>query len=84
MKIRDFYSLYYGELYLGGIAMKIKYEIGKLLFNTFTKWARSNKIPYVIAMDVTDNRTNTIGEVYGYDARIIKGCLNKAMRDTIL
>ena len=83
MKIRDIYIVYYGELYLGGIAMKIKYEIGKLLFNTFTKWARSNKIPYVIAMDVTDNRANTIGEVYGYDARIIKGCLNKAIRDTI-
>ena len=84
MKIRDIYIVYYGELYLGGIAMKIKYEIGRLLFNAFTKWARSNKIPYVIAMDVTDNRANTIGEVYGYDARIIKGCLNKAMRDTIL
>lgn len=63
--------------------MKIKYEIGMLLFNAFTKWARSNKIPYVIAMDVTDNRNNVIGEVNGYDPRMIKSCLNKAMLDKL-
>lgn len=63
--------------------MKIKYEIGLLLFKTFTKWARSNKIPYVIAMDVTDNRNNVIGEVNGYDSRMIQSCLNKAMLDKL-
>ena len=63
--------------------MKIKYEIGLLLFKTFTKWARSNKIPYVIAMDVTDNRNNVIGEVNGYDSRMIQSCLDKAMLDKL-
>ena len=63
--------------------MKIKYEIGKLLFNTFTKWARLNKIAYVIAMDVGDDRNNVIGEVAGYDSRMIQSCLDKAMLDKL-
>ena len=50
--------------------MKMKYAIGTLLFHAFAKWVQLNKIPYVAAMDVRDDGTDTIVGAAGYDNRV--------------